>query len=261
MSLIYQPKGRAREYCELALNVYNGCAHGCTYCYVPAVLKKTEAEFHAQVTERKDLLKNLRRELKLDVEPEFLARWRYDNSLAAWWREVLLSFTCDPYQPIDTEKQTTRRVIELLIEAGAIPVVLTKGGTRAVRDFDLLKKGGGKFGTTLLFSKDESRKKYESNAAPVEDRIQAIKEAHRRGIFTWLSLEPVIIEEEAYEVIRLLKGYISHWKVGKLNHLPSDINWRQFAENVTALLKGESCYLKNDLRAYLKNPSQISQIS
>lgn len=243
MPLIYEPKGRAKEYCELALNIYSGCAHGCTYCYVPAVLKKPEAEFHAQVTERKDLLKNLRRELKPDLT------W-FPGS--RWGKNVLLSFTCDPYQPIDVEKQTTRRVIELLIEAGAIPVVLTKGGTRAVRDFDLLKKGYGKFGTTLLFSKDESRRKYEPNAASVEDRIEAIKEAHRQGIFTWLSLEPVIIEEEAYEVIRLLKGQIDHWKVGKLNHISSDINWGKFAENVIALLQGESYYLKADLRAYLR---------
>ena len=33
MSLIYEPKGKAREYSPLALNVYSGgCDHACRYC-------------------------------------------------------------------------------------------------------------------------------------------------------------------------------------------------------------------------------------
>jgi len=31
--LIYKPKGRAREYAKLALNLYSQCGHGCTYCW------------------------------------------------------------------------------------------------------------------------------------------------------------------------------------------------------------------------------------
>ena len=30
---IYEPSGRAREYGELAVNIYTGCNHGCSYCY------------------------------------------------------------------------------------------------------------------------------------------------------------------------------------------------------------------------------------
>lgn len=33
MSLIYEPRGRAREYAALALNTYTGCSHGCQYCF------------------------------------------------------------------------------------------------------------------------------------------------------------------------------------------------------------------------------------
>ena len=29
---IYAPEGAAGEYCELAMNIYTGCNHGCTYC-------------------------------------------------------------------------------------------------------------------------------------------------------------------------------------------------------------------------------------
>lgn len=29
---IYEPKGKAKEYGDLALNIYTGCSHGCFYC-------------------------------------------------------------------------------------------------------------------------------------------------------------------------------------------------------------------------------------
>lgn len=38
MRIIYEPKGRAREYANLAANLYSGCIHGCVYCYVPQFL-------------------------------------------------------------------------------------------------------------------------------------------------------------------------------------------------------------------------------
>ncbi len=37
---IYAPKGRALEYGELALNIYTGCPHRCSYCYAPLALKR-----------------------------------------------------------------------------------------------------------------------------------------------------------------------------------------------------------------------------
>lgn len=32
-TLIYQPRGAAGEYAKWAVNLYNGCSNGCTYCY------------------------------------------------------------------------------------------------------------------------------------------------------------------------------------------------------------------------------------
>lgn len=31
MDIIYEPKGKAREYADLACDIYNGCTHGCKY--------------------------------------------------------------------------------------------------------------------------------------------------------------------------------------------------------------------------------------
>jgi DNA repair photolyase len=38
LKTIYKPRGRAKEYSEYALTIYNGCDFGCKYCFVPNVL-------------------------------------------------------------------------------------------------------------------------------------------------------------------------------------------------------------------------------
>lgn len=111
-------------------------------------------------------------------------------------------------------------------------------------------------GSTVLFSDDSLRKKWEPYASSIEERMQVIKEAHRLGIFTWVSLEPVIEAKEALKVIEALHGYVDFWKVGKLNHMASverRTDWAAFYIDVTKLLLGMGAeyYIKNDLFKYL----------
>ena len=57
---IYEPKGKAKEYADLALNIYEGCSHGCKYCSVPLILKKNRVDFHACVKPRANILEETR---------------------------------------------------------------------------------------------------------------------------------------------------------------------------------------------------------
>lgn len=245
MVAIYEPKGMAREYAELALNLYSGCAHGCLYCYAPACLHRHRDTFHADVRPRDGIIEAL---------------WRQAPKYAGTEKRVLLSFTSDPYQPAEEEERLTRQALEILAEHRISFQVLTKGGMGAVRDFDFLEKAGGWFATTLIFTEEASRVEWEPKAAPLQSRIDAIQEAHRRGIKTWVSVEPVIDPRQALELIERLNPWVDGWKVGKLNHHPAarQINWYGFARCLVKALEatGREFLIKESLRPYLPSETQ-----
>ncbi|MDD5048404.1 MAG: hypothetical protein PHH09_05680, partial [Methanoregulaceae archaeon] len=123
-TIIYESQGRAREYSELAANLYSGCDHGCVYCYAPLVTRKSREDFH-HPTVRKNVMQKFWHDAK---ELERIGETRF----------ILLSFTTDPYQKLDEDVQLTRQAIKILHSCNLKVSILTKGGSRSERDFDLL---------------------------------------------------------------------------------------------------------------------------
>jgi DNA repair photolyase len=239
MRTIYEPTGRAAEYSPLALNLYNGCAHGCTYCYAPRCLHKTYDDFKANPTPRPGIIPALIDDVK---------KYRGDT------RPILLSFTSDPYQPCESEFKITRAAVGILGDNGLKIRVLTKNGALARRDFDLFKEYDVEFGQTIIFTNDISRHAYEPGASTIGSRLVALVYAHTQGIKTWVSLEPVIDSYAALEVVKRLGYFVDKWKLGKLNHNKAKedlINWRDYLMDVLRLMPdNKSYYVKDDLWAF-----------
>lgn len=238
---IYQPRGRAGEYSPLALNLYKGCGHNCVYCYAPSILNTEPDEFHQNPQPRAHIIEDLERG----------ARNLQQSGLI---KPVLLCFTCDPYQPIDVELRLTRQAITVLHRYNIPVQILTKGGNRATRDFDLLTPQDY-FAATLTFISEELSLEYEPLAAPPSERIAALSYAKRLGVQTWVSLEPVINPEASLDLIAITHDFVDLFKVGKLNYHPlaGKIDWHKFAADAVATLKKYGCryYLKKDLERYL----------
>jgi DNA repair photolyase len=238
-SIIYETKGRAREYCELAANLYKGCEHGCIYCYAPLATFKKREEFCIP-TVRKNVLTQLEQDV---IELEKIGEKR----------PILLSFTTDPYQPLDIEEELTRKAIKLLHDHGLKVEILTKGGKRSERDFDLLSKNPelSSYGATLVFTDEIMREEIEPHAAPTNERIASLKKAHGMGIRTFVSLEPVWDPGQTLEIIDLTHEFVDFYKVGKLNYNKQykNVDWVQFRDDVVHKLEkyGNTYYLKKSL--------------
>jgi DNA repair photolyase len=240
MPYIYRPKGKAGEYGELALNHYKGCGHGCRYCYVPAILYQSPEQFHGNPQARALDQKTLDKELE-----------------GCRGKSVFLCFSCDPYQTIDVEAKLTREIIQRLQSYDVSVNILTKGGPRSTRDFDLLAQDPkSRYGVTLTFLNHEDSLKWEPAAALPRERMDALKQAHGLGIRTWASLEPVIDPDQSLQIIRETKDFVDEYKIGRWNHDPEadKIDWKAFTEKAVELCRnlGKKYYLKKDLAIFLR---------
>ena len=247
MKVIYEPKGKAREYAPLACNLYRGCPHGCRYCYGPKVLRMKKADFHSESRMRPGLLGRLSDDCA-------------NMQAAGDKRPVLLYFVCDPYPPDepslvgtpediarpDWPGTVTRAALSYMQTYGVTPIILTKGGTRGCRDFDLLKAAGGWFGQTLAWrwGDEASRVYWEPQAAALNDRAQAIVRAARYGVNCWLSVEPVIGKGGALGCLKGCRTWeVQHIKLGKMNGYDAEtraversIDWPAYREEARRIL-------------------------
>ena len=248
---IYEPKGKAREYGELALNLYRGCSHGCRYCYVPAATFTDRTAFLTP-SPRKITQSALARELALLADRQPPAT-------------VFLCFTCDPYQYLDEELTITRETIKLLHAHNVGVNILTKGGHRSARDFDLLavRPDISSYGATLTFLSGADSSHWEPAATLPWVRMKYLARAHELGIPTWASLEPVIDPLQSLELIRRTAPFVDTFKVGRWNHdeRANAIDWAAFARTVVDLLEslGKRYYIKADLAKYLAEPPHRQQ--
>ena len=234
---IYEPKGRANEYGSLALNIYRGCNHGCFYCYAPNVIKESRETF-SQVRHRPMLAESVTRQLD---------REKITGQL------IHLCFTCDPY-PAEIDTTPTREVIKAIKAAGNHVQILTKGGQRAERDFDLLDSNdwfGVSFSTWGTFKEFDAGAppSQEPYAANTEERLNSLGHASNQGIKTWISFEPVFAPCDVYSVI---EGwyFVDLFRIGKLNYHPSQIHWAAFGVKCIELCQkhGYNYHIKEDLR-------------
>lgn len=244
MSAIYEPKGAAREYAELACNLYTGCNHGCLYCYAPGCRRLSREQFTSDVRPYADILKRLEKDA--------------DKMAAAGdTRRVLFSFTSDPYQHLRYDLDITRRALQIMVDRGLQFEVCTKGGLAAARDFDLLSQGG-RLGTSLVWNTGPAEE-WEPRAASVGDRLSAMVEAHEAaGIYNWVSVEPVIDPQEAIEAIHMATlCWADEFRVGKINHdakLSAAVDWQAFVDELYPLLleTGKRFIIKQSLHPYLQ---------
>jgi len=238
--MIYQPKGRAREYSPLAANIYEGCDHGCIYCYVPRILRQDRDAYRLTVKPKKDIIERL---------TDQVSKWKGEKE------QVLLSFTGDPYCHADRKERITRQALRILLEGGFPVAILTKGGSRCLQDLDIFQqyKDRIKVGATLTFSSGREARQYEPYSAGPQDRMQTLYNLHQSGVRTWASFEPVIEPDQTIELINQTLDYVDEYKIGKINQfndLDKYIPWTTFLQAVVGILrkKEKDFYVKEDLR-------------
>ena len=251
--IIYSPSGSSRsgEYANkgYALNHYIGCENMCRYCYGPSALHMDRADF-------------------TKVRPAPAALERIEADLARLTKNgpllepIFLSFATDPYNSLEPGMRLTRQAIQYIHCHNCRICLLTKCPSRAAHDLHLLREGD-EFGVSLTFASATDSMIWEPLADTPSQRIAILERAHRKGIRTWASFEPVIYPQQTLSLIKCVANSVDVFKVGKLNHagriderwrsrLP-EVDWSELGHDAIALLEsiGKPYFIKADLRKEL----------
>jgi len=242
MNIIYEPKGKAREYSPLAANLYSGCGHKCVYCYVPSVIQRDREDFDNNISGRNNVIEQLKKDAKKIYNSD---------------KQVLMSFSTDPYNPLNEQMNLTTKALKIFLD-NKIPVaILTKSGTKALVDLDLFKKFGEhiKIGASLTYDNSEQSLRTEAGAAIPDDRLEMLRVCHENNIKTWVSFEPIIIQSQTINLINKTLDFVDEYQFGKLAEEKRNILWFDYLTKVTAILRTaqKDFYIKKTLRDAVPN--------
>ena len=232
--LIYQPKGPAGEYAKWAVNLHNGCTHGCTYCYnrrgVLSHAFGNEVTLAAPIRKRAE--KMLMEELENGADITQADKWAAEcvatkellkedfekfKDTTLKQDGIFLSFTCDPLS--DECFHLTDQAILTCLDC-KVPVTLL---TKSVNFMSHIERHLMAWKESLV----EDLKKYitigftitgmdemEANAPSTTERIEALRKVHEMGIRTFVSLEPVIDITRAVNVLQDCLSYSDEIRIG-----------------------------------------------
>jgi DNA repair photolyase len=187
-----------------SLNPYVGCLHRCAYCFVPDTMKVERKRWGSYVVAKANLPALLRRELAR--RPKL---------------SVYVSTATDPYQPVEAEREITRRCLELLARRDWPLEVLTRSPL-VLRDRDVLRRFSRlRVGLSVPTLDDEARRLMEPAAPPIAARLQALRQLVDEGFTVFANYSPAYPPSggvTARDVARTFKEVgvqwvnTSHWR-------------------------------------------------
>ncbi|HLG03021.1 MAG TPA: PA0069 family radical SAM protein [Bacteroidia bacterium] len=182
----------------LSMNPYQGCEHGCIYCYARNAHEYWG--FSAGLDfERKIIVK--------EKAAELLAK---ELSNPRWQPEpIMFSGNTDCYQPLEKKFGLTRKMLEVLLKYKHPASMITKNALIR-RDIDILKEMAQLRLVHVMISitgLDESlRLKLEPRTATYRQRIETIRLLADAGIPVGVMVAPIIPGLNSHEVHDVIKA-------------------------------------------------------
>ena len=181
-----------------SLNPYQGCEHGCVYCYA-----RNSHEYWGYSAgvdfEQKILVKRNCVEL---LEKKFQSK-RWEAS------PIVLSGNTDCYQPIEKKLEITRSLLKTFLKYRHPVGIITKNAL-IQRDIDILKelaKDNLVQVNLSITSLDESmRRMLEPRTATVKKRLETVEKLTTEGIPVSVMMAPIIPAINSHEILPLVKA-------------------------------------------------------
>lgn len=167
-----------------SMNPYQGCEHGCTYCYARNTHRywgySAGIDFEQKIMVKRDAPKLLEETLKKKS-----------------WKAVpiMLSGNTDCYQPIEKELEITRQILQVLWKYRHPVGIITKNAM-VLRDLDILESMANenlvKVSISITTMQEDVRTVLEPRTSIAEKRFQAVEKLSQAGVPVNVMIAPII---------------------------------------------------------------------
>ena len=185
-----------------SLNPYQGCEHGCVYCYARNVHQywgySAGLDFEQKIIAKPDAAKILRKQFQnKNYKPE----------------ATTMSGNTDCYQPIERKLKITRSLLEVFNEYNHPLGIITKNNL-ILRDIDLLSEMAEKRLVHVMISittlSEDLRLLMEPRTATAANRLKVVRELTDAGIPCGVMTAPIIPGLNSDEIPDLIKAAADH---------------------------------------------------
>ena len=210
---------------DYSLNPYQGCEHGCVYCYARPTHEywgySAGVDFESKILIKENAVSLLSNEL---------------NSKSYVPKPIMFSGNTDCYQPIEKKIGVTRNLL-LKLEEFNNPVGIITKNSLVLRDLDILKRMAEKNQASVtisLTSLDENtRRALEPRTSSSYNRLKAIEIFAKNNIPVSVNLAPIIPAINDFEIPNILQSAAdagasnASFIIVRLNHVVGEIftNW------------------------------------
>lgn len=196
---------------DYAMNHVLGCAHGCVYPCVAFEQKKRFGKIQSYEEWTSPVLVGNALAL-LDAEIPHLKKKIQSVHLCESTDPFMYGYpVIEKFSLAAIEKLNQNFIRCTVLTKGILPPVLTDSKFSPLNEY----------GITLVSLDEEFKRKMEPGAAPIKERLQALKYLHEQGRRTWVSIEPYptpnIIEQSLNAILQAI-SFVDKIVFGRTNY-------------------------------------------
>ncbi len=183
---------------KYSLNPYQGCEHGCIYCYARNTHEYwgygAGLDFEQQILVKKNAPKLLEEKLKNK-------KWKAET--------IVLSGNTDCYQPAEKKFEITRACLKIFLKYKHPVGIITKNSL-VLRDLDIIKElaENNLIGVNVSITSlsEDTRRILEPRTATIKKRLETINILAENGIPVNAMLAPIIPGINSHEIMNMAKA-------------------------------------------------------
>jgi len=182
---------------EFSMNPYQGCEHGCAYCYARPTHEywgySAGVDFERKIMVKKNA-------------PELLEKLFQKKNYQP--HTFMLSGNTDCYQPIERKLEITRKILQICLEYKHPVGIITKNAL-ILRDLDILKQLAELNLVNVAISiptiNENLRKKLEPRTSSIPNKLSAMEVLAQNNIPVIAMVAPIIPGLNSDEILKVLK--------------------------------------------------------